>query len=166
MASFFILKARIRTDKKGINMITGKRIRIIRSMRDLTQKELGLRTGFTNVNCDIRIGQYESGARTPKRDIKNRLASALQVDPAAISEPCFNSRHDIMHAMFMLDDMYEPIVKQTYNGNIAIVFTPEMHLYEGMSDWEYLKRLLESGEITRDDYHHLKYTYDSLLLKK
>ena len=47
-------------------MSIGERIRYIRNLRGMTQKELGKAIGFDDRTADIRIAQYESGTRTPK----------------------------------------------------------------------------------------------------
>ena len=47
-------------------MSSGQRIRHYRMLRGMTQKALGIAAGFPPGTADIRIAQYESGARTPK----------------------------------------------------------------------------------------------------
>ncbi len=55
-------------------MAIGDRIKFFRKLRGLTQKELGVMAGLNDKTADIRISQYESGLRTPKEDLLNRLA--------------------------------------------------------------------------------------------
>ena len=47
-------------------MAIGERIRWFRKRHGLTQRELGLKLGFTNKTADLRIRQYETGLRNPK----------------------------------------------------------------------------------------------------
>jgi len=148
-------------------MITGKRIKRIRNLRGMTQKELGSKAGFTNENCDARIGQYESGARTPKQNIRNRLAEALKVGVAAISEPSVDSDIDVMHALFMLDDIYNLRILKTDIGDLCIMVTPNnATLYENMADWEYIQREYDKGAMTRDEYEDWKYNYNIVYSKE
>ena len=42
-------------------MAIGERIRWFRKRHGLTQRELGLKLGFTNKTADLRIRQYETG---------------------------------------------------------------------------------------------------------
>ena len=49
-------------------MILGERIKRIRTFRGLTQRELGLKLGYEERNADVRVAQYESGYRVPKKD--------------------------------------------------------------------------------------------------
>lgn len=50
-------------------MAVGDRIKRVRKLRSLTQKELGLAVGFEENTADVRIAQYETGTRTPKEDM-------------------------------------------------------------------------------------------------
>lgn len=38
----------------------------------MTQKYLGMATGFPEKNADVRMAQYESGTRTPKSDLADK----------------------------------------------------------------------------------------------
>lgn len=63
-------------------MITvGRKIRYLRQQHHMTQKELGLALGFSQSTADIRIAQYESGARAPKAQLLYQIALVLEVDP-------------------------------------------------------------------------------------
>ena len=47
-------------------MAIGERIRFIRNLRGMTMKYLGMAVGFEEKTADVRIAQYEKGARSPK----------------------------------------------------------------------------------------------------
>ena len=61
-------------------MILGERIRRIRTFRGLTQRELGLKLGYEERNADVRVAQYESGYRVPKKDTLMEIAKILNVN--------------------------------------------------------------------------------------
>ena len=63
-------------------MSPGRRIRHYRMQRGMTQKTLGIAAGFSPETADIRIAQYESGARMPKHDLLNQLLLALEEEYA------------------------------------------------------------------------------------
>ena len=65
-------------------MSPGRRIRHYRMLRGMTQKALGIAAGFPPETADIRIAQYESGARTPKHALLCTLAEALGVSPLVL----------------------------------------------------------------------------------
>ena len=54
-------------------MAIGERIRFFRNLCGMTQKYLGQVVGFPEKTADIRMAQYESGSRTPKADLTNKL---------------------------------------------------------------------------------------------
>ena len=49
-------------------MSVGSNIRHIRELRGLTQKELGMKCGFSANTADVRIRQYEADKMVPKLD--------------------------------------------------------------------------------------------------
>ena len=61
-------------------MILGERIKRIRTFRRLTQRELGLKLGYEERNADVRVAQYESGYRVPKKDTLMEIARILNVN--------------------------------------------------------------------------------------
>ena len=54
-------------------MSIGDKIKYLRKIRNMTQKELGIAVGFDEKNADIRIAQYEAGTRTPKPELLRNL---------------------------------------------------------------------------------------------
>ena len=58
-------------------MAIGERIRFFRTLRGMTQKRLGMLLGFPEKSADVRLAQYETGVRTPKRDITASLAGEI-----------------------------------------------------------------------------------------
>lgn len=57
------------------------RIKRIWTHRGITQKALGIKLGYSERNADIRIAQYESGKRTPKKEAINAIAYILEISP-------------------------------------------------------------------------------------
>ena len=57
-------------------MAIGERIRWFRNRSGMTQRQLGQQLGINNMSADSRIGQYEIEARSPKKDVIEKL-----VDP-------------------------------------------------------------------------------------
>ena len=65
---------------------TGKRIKHFRVSCGMTQKALGIAVGFPQETADVRIAQYESGARTPKQNLLCQMARGLGVPLSALAE--------------------------------------------------------------------------------
>ena len=64
-------------------MAIGERIKRIIIFRKLTQAQLGEAVGLS----DVRIQQYEIGNRTPKEDMIQELAKALDCNYRSIYKP-------------------------------------------------------------------------------
>ena len=78
-------------------MAIGERIHFIRTLRGMTQKYLGMMVGFSEKTADVRMAQYETGARTPKADLTAELARVLDVSPRALDVPDIDSYDGLMH---------------------------------------------------------------------
>ena len=87
-------------------MAIGERIHYFRNLRGMTQKYLGMAIGFPEKSADIRMAQYESGTRSPKEEITEKLAQALDVSPKALDVPDIDSYVGLMHTLFALEDIY------------------------------------------------------------
>lgn len=61
-------------------MTVGEKIRVIRTFRGMTQKELGLSVGFDEKGADNRIAQYETDYRVPRKEMLDKIALALTVN--------------------------------------------------------------------------------------
>lgn len=87
-------------------MSPGQRIRHYRMLLGMTQKALGIAAGFPPETADIRIAQYESGARTPKHDLLCTLAEVLGVSPSALDIPRIKSHEVLKQLLLALEDEY------------------------------------------------------------
>lgn len=83
-------------------MTIGQKIKIARSLRGLTQKELGFLVGLS----DVRIRQYEIDARTPKQGILKDIANALGVSSLFFTDHSIDTYNDIMHVFFELEHSF------------------------------------------------------------
>lgn len=143
-------------------MAIGNRIKLFRNRRNLTQKELGAKVGFPFNATDVRIAQYESEKRMPKDDMVNKLASILNVSPAAIKVPDIDTDIGLMHTLFALEDT-RPFRISKIDDTICISLDKHDRSYISilnmLSYWydEYEK--FQSGEITKDEYDQWRYTY-------
>lgn len=146
-------------------MITtiGKRIRFIRNLRGMTQKQLGMEIGFDERTADIRIAQYEAGTRTPKEKVIAALASALEVSPSALAVPDLETDTGFMHTLFTLEDEHGLKI-DCIDGIYCL--TPDKSkrntypsLLEDFITWQKEAERFRSGEITKDEYDDWRYNY-------
>ena len=144
-------------------MAIGERIHFFRTMRGMTQKYLGMLLGFPEKSADVRLAQYETGARTPKADLTASLANALGVSPLALSVPDIDSYLGLMHTLFTLEDRYGLTIDEL-DG--AVCLRVNVHhskdaarLHEMLCSWCQAAAMLKAGEITQEDYDRWRYRY-------
>jgi transcriptional regulator with XRE-family HTH domain len=126
----------------------GKRIRYFRTLRNMTQKQLGLAIGFPEQSADIRIAQYESGARTPKDDTVIRLSNALDVSPAALSIPKIDDEIALMQLLYSVEDSLNELSEGKRSKVLSVVL-----------QWWLMMKKQKSGEITKAEYDEWRYHY-------
>lgn len=144
-------------------MAIGERIHFFRNMRGMTQKYLGQLMGFPEKSADVRLAQYETGARTPKADLISSLANALDVSPLALSVPDIDSYLGLMHTLFALEDRYGLKIDEAY-GEVCLkvdVFKGKgaARLHEMLCAWRQAAAMLKAGEITQEEYDRWRYHY-------
>lgn len=101
-------------------MSTGENIKRIRNIRGMTQKELGIAIGIGEESASPRMAQYETGNRTPRESMLNKMAAVLEVDPRNISIPTGYKEEDMMYRLLALED-YFPEMKLERNSQTGDV---------------------------------------------
>lgn len=143
-------------------MAIGERIRFIRNLRGMTQKYLGMAIGFSENTADVRMAQYESGARTPKKKMIADLANVLEVCPEALTVPDIDNYIGLAHTLFTLEDLYGVKVENN-DGLLCLTLDKENKSYLSMFDiwgaWSNESEKLKSGEITKEEYDDWRYNY-------
>ena len=144
-------------------MAIGERIRFFRNLKGMTQKYLGMQVGFPEKTADIRMAQYESGSRTPKTDLTNKLAEIFYISPQALSVPDIDSYLGLMHTLFTLEDRYGLTIEKCENG-ISMRVDPRKgtdaaELSEMLNAWAEQSEKYHNGDINRDEYDKWRYNY-------
>lgn len=144
-------------------MAIGERIHFLRMLRGMTQKALGIAVGFPEKSADVRMAQYETGARTPKADMTAELAKVLDVCPQALDVPEIDSYIGLMHTLFALEDIYGLKIGEI-DGEVCLRLDRSKKMtYVGMLDmfmaWNEQAQKLERGEITKEEYDRWRYWY-------
>lgn len=127
-------------------MTTGDKIRTIRTFRDMTQKKLGVAVGFSEKTADVRVAQYESGSRTPKKPLLARFAKVLQVKPQNFEAGTADSAEAILWTLFWLD---EDIRRCPEQEKLAC------HLRK----WYDKRQELMAGKITQEEHFDWKLNF-------
>ena len=144
-------------------MAIGERIHFFRTLRGITQKYLGMEIGFPERTADVRMAQYESGTRTPKADLTEKLAFALDVSPHALDVPDIDTYIGLAHTLFTLEDVYGLKIKEV-DGQVCL----QVDIFHGreaaelnkiLTAWQEQAAKLEAGEITQEEYDRWRYRY-------
>ena len=136
-------------------MAIGERIKRVRNIRGMTQRELGLTVDFDENSADVRIAQYESGTRTPKEDMLKKIAGILNVNFRSLYEPTLYAAEDIIYTLFELDEHYRISLKEQLQNQIGVTFDSKL-LNDFMFEWQLRKQELDEGEITKNEYTEWK----------
>lgn len=144
-------------------MAVGERIRYFRKLRGLKQKDLGVLLGFEEKSADIRIAQYESGKRTPKTDLIQALAIALDTSVDALNAPEIDDGIGLMHTLFAVEDIYGLSV-DCVNGKLVLTVDDSerrknIGLTNMLSNWYAVREQYKAGEITKEEYDKWRYFY-------
>ena len=144
-------------------MAIGERIHFLRTLRGMTQKYLGVMVGFPEKSADVRLAQYETGARTPKADLTASLANALDVSPQALAVPDIDSYIGLMHTLFTLEDRYGLQIDEA-DGEVCLKVDVRKNkdaaeLHKMLCSWRQAAAKLKAGEITQEEYDRWRYRY-------
>ena len=144
-------------------MAIGERIHFLRTLRGMTQKYLGVMVGFPEKSADVRLAQYETGARSPKADLTASLANALDVSPQALAVPDIDSYIGLMHTLFTLEDRYGLQIDEA-DGEVCLKVDVRKNkdaaeLHKMLCSWRQAAAMLKTGEISQEEYDRWRYRY-------
>lgn len=143
-------------------MAIGNRIKYLRKLCGLTQKELGTKLGFPERAADVRIAQYESEMRIPKENLVNEMSHIFDVSPLAINVPDIDTYYGVLHTLFSLEDTYGLHI-DSLDGELCLRLDKQGSEYLTMLDmlsaWQRERERLQNGEITQKEYNAWRYNY-------
>ena len=126
----------------------------------------GMAVGFPEKSADIRMAQYESGTRTPKADLTNKLAEVLEVSPAALDIPNIENYNGVMHTLFALEDIYGLRIDKL-SDEVCIRLDKDngsefLTMLEMFTTWQEMAEKYRNGDITREEYDQWRYNYPQI----
>lgn len=139
-------------------MSTGENIKRIRKFRGMTQKELGIAIGIGEESASPRMAQYETDNRTPRKEMLNKMAVVLDVDPRNISIPTGYREEDMIYRLLVLED-YFPEMKLERNGKTGevVINLQNKKINEFLYQWGTIRGKKKQGMISEDEYMQWKY---------
>ncbi len=143
--------------KDGAKMTLGEKIKFARQLRGMTQKELGLKVGFSESTADNRIRQYEIGKMKPKADKLELIAEALDVDIDALTDIDIGSiaGNRLPHLLFEME-RENGLTVQKVGDQFMMSFNTQHQVGEfyndALSAWYYArKKYLESSADDKEE---------------
>ena len=127
-------------------MNTGKKIKLIRTFRGLTQKELGEACGIH----EVAIRKYELEKNLPKPEQLRKIAEALNVNVNSLVEFDIEADGDVLPLLFAIDEVFDVSIRDI-DGKPGMFFSNKS-LIQFLKDWQAMKELLASGSQTPDNY--------------
>jgi transcriptional regulator with XRE-family HTH domain len=139
-------------------MSIGKQIRKYRNLRNLFQKDIANKIG----SSDSAVRNYELGNRIPSQDQINDIAAALNINPAALTAPDFDTIDSIMHALFALEENNH-IQLLEINGSNYLTFddSSSKELSQCIAKWFEKYEAYQKGLISEAEYIEWKAMFPS-----
>lgn len=148
----------------------GEKIRRVRTLRGLTQGQLGKLIGFNENTAYKRIMQYEVGYRVPKEDTIKKIASVLKINPLIISDPNHDTLEGMMYHLFEIEEDFKfkiSIVKDINENGEEVekaALVSDSEVFANIAkDWIEHRQKLDKGEITEDEYFEWKINWPNKL---
>ena len=149
---------------------TGRRIKYFRNKYGMTQKGLGKALGFSEGSGDIRISQYEQGARNPGQRKLEKIAEVFEISPEVLTPADVYSGPGLMSILLAIEDNYnlevslddEDVVIRFVAGDYDKWSPKSLALFE----WGLKNTARNQGLISEDDYDDWRYGIVSKLEKE
>ena len=144
-------------------MISGKKLKLIRLFRKLTQKELAIMSGLT----DATIRNYELGNRSLNIEQLRKIVDALESDISALIDHEPNSIFEIMHIIFDYEKemKFRPLAGQ---GEPTALLFHNPHFDDFLVEWDEMRKKHYNGKISDEELEDWKLSFPkkSRFLKK
>lgn len=140
------------------NLSQGERITFVRQFRGLTQDNISEKLGITGDNKRRTMARYKRGERSPKSDRLLELSKILNVNVTCIREYDFIKTEDIIYFLLWLEEIYP---KMNIDFCISIYFrdSRDNMLLKFKEEWDYIRNLRETREISYKKYVEWKLNY-------
>ena len=134
-------------------MISGQKLKKLRLLRDLTQKELAIKAGLT----DAAIRNYELGNRSPTKEQMQKIAQALECDISALTDHEPNSIHEFIHIIF--DYEKEMKLSPLVDDATSALLSHDMNFNDFLVEWDEMRKKHYNGEITDEEFEDWKLSF-------
>ena len=139
--------------KRGGKMISGDKLKELRLLRGLTQKELAVKSELT----DAAIRNYELGNRSPSMEQMGKIANALECDISALIDHNPVSIFEIFQIIFDYEELLNlrPLIEE---GTQALM-SQDVNFNDFLVKWDEMRKKHYNEEITDDEFRDWKLSY-------
>lgn len=134
-------------------MISGRKLKELRLLRQLTQKELAYMSGLT----DAAIRNYELGNRSPSEEQLRKIADALDCDASALVDHSPLTIFEFMQIIF--DYEKELNIRPLVEGSTTGLMFHNETFNDFIIEWDEMRKKHYNGEISDDDFRNWKLSY-------
>ncbi|MBR6761370.1 MAG: helix-turn-helix transcriptional regulator [Oscillospiraceae bacterium] len=132
----------------------GDRIRYFRKLRGFSQEHLAALLGFPERSLGVRVAQYETGFRTPNKEILQAMADIFEVSVEALLAPACETETAFMQVLFAIEDARELVVEEQREFvTIRLRKTP------ALEQWAKQQALYRMAELPPDEYELWRHNY-------
>lgn len=137
-------------------MSIGEKLKRLRRLRGMTQKELGIALGLPEGTASVRIAQYEGNYRVPKVERIEEIARILDVETRCIITPSEHKEEDVSYLLLEMEELFpEMKLQKDDKGRLLLNFhDSKMDVF--FSQWNKKRDELERGVITAEEYSNWK----------
>ena len=131
-------------------MISGDKLKELRLLRGLTQKELAVKSELT----DAAIRNYELGNRSPSMEQMGKIANALECDISALIDHNPVSSFEIFQIIFDYEEFIKlrPLIEE---GTQALM-SQDVNFNDFLVEWDEMRKKHYNEEITDDEFRDWK----------
>lgn len=133
-------------------MSVGSNIKKYRKLRGMTQQQLADKVGCT----DAAVRNYETGARALKGATLEKVAKALEVDPAVLRPNQINTANDFLYVVLQIEDSLGLLPVESEDGTMSIGFdhraAKSPKVQSALKTWQRQRSAFLKGDISQDDY--------------
>ena len=145
----------------------GEKVRLVRTFRGLTQKALGTAVGLNEKTADIRIAQYESGSRYPKKELIEKMADVLDISTQYLTCDYSSEAERLIMLLLEIEDNIPVSIrecKDEYGSKRYSLCFNSKTVNELLAEWYRQKCKIATGTIGDEEYMDWKLKFGKFWL--
>lgn len=134
-------------------MISGEKLKKLRLLRKLAQRELAIKLDLT----DSAIRNYELGYRSPNEKQLMKIAQALECDVSALVDHTPISIFEFMQILFDYENDLK--IRPLIEGSTIGLISQDENLNDFLIEWDEMRKKHYNGAISDEEFEDWKLSY-------